>query len=297
MNTTGKSNGGKSVMNKTKIYLSYRVTMMSLQHKIFWISASFLVVTVSCGQRNSKPSVSDYNQQSINITDSAAEHSKTSVPDYNQQCDIPDSSHLKKSLSVTLVYDTPISGYEVSGTFYPFDAYCETGQVELQFKPLDGGPVLVFSNVGKTEEEGHPEWPQKFSGRNLDHYVFSGKFDGFHDGDTLHWHYYSTQSKWYMDSPLLYDAEFQFYDVDFDGQDEFLLNGNYKGQCGNKYIVYEIVGSSFVPKTGRPFDTITNDTRFYPSEKKIVDYLHDDDLYSYIISADGNSVVETKKIL
>lgn len=99
------------------------------------------------------------------------------------------------------------------------------------------------------------------------------------------------------DSPLLYDAEFQFFDVDFDGKDELLINDYYQGRCGNYYTVYEISAEGLILKDGKPFDVITNLTKFYPNERKIVNYLYDDsdDLYGYIISADGQRVLKTQK--
>ena len=174
---------------------------------------------------------------------------------------------------VRIVYDEPVDGYTVSGYFYPFDAICETGWVELHFVPVDGGKELVFSNVGKYEE-GHPDWPEKFSGKNICDLVFSDSFKGFKDGETLHWKYYTTHYP-FEESPLFYDAEFQFFDVDFDGQDEFLLNEYDKGRGGNTYVVYEITPDGFEKKMGEPFDEIVNSTEFYPDEKIIVNYIYE----------------------
>ena len=169
--------------------------------------------------------------------------------------------------SITLVYDEPISGYNVSGTFYPFGPNTETGQVELVFAPVNGGDTLVFSNVDCFEEENH-ENPEKFTGKNICDYVFSEQFSGFHDGDTLICHYYDTKHHAF-DSPFLYDAEFQFIDIDFDGENEFLINDYYRGQCGNQYTAYEISGNGFVLKDDWPFNCLTNETKLLPDTKQI----------------------------
>lgn len=169
--------------------------------------------------------------------------------------------------SITLVYDEPISGYNVSGTFYPFGPNTETGQVELVFAPVNGGDTLVFSNVDCFEEE-NPENTEKFTGKNICDYVFSEQFSGFHDGDTLICHYYDTKHP-ALDSPFLYDAEFQFIDIDFDGENEFLINDYYRGQCGNQYTAYEISGNGFVLKDDWPFNCLTNETKLLPDTKQI----------------------------
>ena len=200
-------------------------------------------------------------------------------------------------IKVRIIYDEPVSGYNVTGVFYPFDAESETGQIELRFTPVNGGRTLVFSNVGK-HEAGHPDWPQKFTGKNIYEIVFNESFKGFKDGETLHWHYHSAQSSLWRESPLLYDAEFQFYDVDFDGQDELLVNDYEKARYGNGYSVFEITPGGLVQKKGKPFDSITNLTKFYPKTRLIIDYLYDDteSKCEYTISKDGNSVVKTVKV-
>jgi hypothetical protein len=200
-------------------------------------------------------------------------------------------------IKVNIIYDEPVSGYNVTGVFYPFDSKSETGQIELRFTPVNGGRTLVYSNVGK-HEAGHPEWPQKFTGRNIYAIVFNDNFKGFKDGETLHWYYHSAQSSFWRESPLLYDAEFQFYDVDFDGQMELLINDYEKARYGNGYSVFEITPGGLVQKKGKPFDSITNLTEFFPETRIIIDYLYDDtdSKCEYTITKDGNSVVKTVKV-
>ncbi len=183
-----------------------------------------------------------------------------------------------KKPSNTLIYDEPVSGYYVSGTFYPFEPTTETGQVELRFVPVNGGKTLVFSNVD-CHEEDNPEVPLKFTGKNINDYVFSEGFSGFHDGDTLICHYYNTKHPEF-DSPLSYEAEFVFFDVDFDGEDELLINDYYRGQCGNFYTVYEITPEGLVIKNEYPFDSITNETEFYPERKQVCIRVDEDSLES-----------------
>ena len=165
-------------------------------------------------------------------------------------------------LSVVLLYDTPVNGYKVSGAFYPFSPTSETGQVELRFVPENGGETLVFSNVNCFEDD-NPKYPMKFSDSAILDYVFGDGFSGFHEGDTLICHYDDTRHP-IFESPLNYDAGFQFFDVDFDGKDELLINDYYRGKCGNHYTVYENTSSGFVINNAYPFNYITNETEFHP---------------------------------
>lgn len=160
-------------------------------------------------------------------------------------------------VSTVLIFDEPVSGYNVSGTFYPFDAFSETGQVELTFAPVSGGKALVYSDADL-----------KFTDKSIYDYVFSEGFSGFHDGDTLICHYDDAKHPDF-DSPLNYDAGFQFFDVDFDGEDEFLINDFYRGKCGNHYSVYEITSDGFVLNNEYPFNYLTNETEFHPWTKEI----------------------------
>ena len=201
-------------------------------------------------------------------------------------------------ITIHIKYDKPVSGYVVSGEFYPFDADAETGQVTLRFRSLTGKQDFVYSNVGKSED-GYPEYPAKFTGYNLCKYL--DKNAHFHDGDTLVF-LYNTESDIFESSPLYYYAEFQFFDVDFDGVDEFLVNDFYRGHGGNNYTVYEITSNGLKKKSFEPFDRITNSIVFDARRRVIKDELHDGVFYSeyteYQIASDGNSakVISHKEV-
>ena len=204
----------------------------------------------------------------------------------------------KGETSIILIYDEPVSGYNVSGVFYPFSSTAETGQVELCFVPIDGGDTLYFSNVGCFEED-NPDYPLKFTGKNIYDYVFNEGFSGFHDGDTLVCHYYDTKHP-VFDSPLYNDAEFQFFDVDFDGKDEFIINDYSQCKDGNNYTVYEISGNGFVQKDDYPFNCLTNETVFLPETKQIylrvIDDLFDTVDVSYYSASLDDVKLDTSNI-
>ena len=196
-------------------------------------------------------------------------------------------------LTVHIKYDEPINCYQVEGEFSPFNAQSETGQVELRFKSLTGGQDFVYTNVGKTEV-GYPDNPSKFTGYNIYEYIFADENFRFHDGDTLTFHY-NTEPGIPEDSPLYYYAEFQFFDVDFDGVDEFLVNDYYRGRGGNNYVVYEIGPEGLELKSFTPFDIITNSTKFDAERKVIIDEVNDGVFFSesteYKIALDGDSAI------
>jgi hypothetical protein len=157
----------------------------------------------------------------------------------------------------------------VTGEFFPFESQSETGQVTLRFTSLEGGQDFVYSNVGKTED-GNTETPAKFTGHNICEYFFADENTRFHNGDTLVFHY-NTEPGIFENSPLYYYAEFQFFDVDFDGKEEFLVSDYYRGKGGNDYEVYEITPKGLKKKTFKPFDRITNTTVFDADRRVITD--------------------------
>lgn len=169
--------------------------------------------------------------------------------------------------SVVMVFDKTVSGYSVSGVFYPFDRTSEVGQAELKFVPENGGETLVFSNVGCFEDD-NSKTPSKFTGKNICDFVHSENFSRFHNGDTIICHYYSTKHP-DSSSQFFYDAEFQFIDIDFDGKDEFLINDYSLTQNENHYTAYEIGPDGFALKDDFPFNCLTSKTILYPEEKWI----------------------------
>lgn len=204
---------------------------------------------------------------------------------YNVQSDHPLTVHFK--------YDIPINNYVVNGVFYPFEDQSETGQVTLRFTSIVGGQDFIYSNVGQTEDNCS-ECPAKFSGYNICEYVFADDNTRSHDGDTLLFHY-NADTGALKDSPLFYYAEFQFFDVDFDGEEEFLVNDYCRGKGGNNYAVYEITNKGLMKKEFKPFDRITNATIFDGGRKVITDVIQDGVFYSeyteYKIAPDGNSAI------
>ena len=197
-------------------------------------------------------------------------------------------------LTVHFKYEEPINGYRIAGEFFPFSEHSETGQVVLRFTSITGGQDFVYTNVGESEV-GYPENPAKFTGYNICEYIFVDENARFNDGDTLVFRY-NTEPGILKDSPLYYYAEFQFFDVDFDGVDEFLVSDYYRGKGGNNYTVYEIGSEGLELKSFTPFNLITNSTVFDADRRVITNEVHDgvfaSEYTAYKIAPDGNTASE-----
>ena len=156
----------------------------------------------------------------------------------------PAETQEQVNLSVQFKYDTPIGDYIVEGTFYPFSETSETGQVEVSFRSLETGKIFVYRNVG--QHEGNTNSPAKFSGYNIDEIVFSDNFQSWRTIDSLTFKYNTTREP-YPDSPLLYAAEFQFFDIDNDGVEELLVNQWDRHRGGNYYDVFKVSEDGLKP--------------------------------------------------
>lgn len=171
-------------------------------------------------------------------------------------------------MNVTFRFDKTIGGYDVVMHWQPFEPKgCETGTAIVDFEDLG----LRFQYVNN----------EKFSSYFIDEIVFDESFEGFKDGDEYTLAGDVTKASPYPNSPLDYYMPFQFYDVDFDGKDELLVNDWGRGQGGNCYTAYDIADKEIIEKLGAPFNAIDNTTVFDPSYETITIYGQDGVWYSY----------------
>ena len=171
-------------------------------------------------------------------------------------------------ICVKLVYDKPIEGYEVTADWQPFEVKdCETGYITINFRDISTGKEFQYINR------------EKFSSYHTDLITSAEGFDGYEDGDVYHIEYV-TKPNPFEESPIDYYLPFQFYDVDFDGEKELLINDYYQGQQGNYYEVFEITDSGLEAKKHRPFNYVDNMMKFDSQNKIITFYTHDGSDYS-----------------
>ncbi len=88
-----------------------------------------------------------------------------------------------------------------------------------------------------------------FMSKNVYDIVHSEGFSGFKNGDTYIFNYDTHQSE-NAQNPFYPNAEYQFYDIDFDGEDELLLNYYHGGPQGGLISEpYKIKDTALVPIT------------------------------------------------
>jgi hypothetical protein len=189
----------------------------------------------------------------------------------------------KDGMDVTFRFDRPIGGYDVVMHWQPYAPKgCETGTVIVDFDDMG----LRFQYVNN----------EKFGSYFIDKMVYNEAFEGFKDGDEFMFVCDVDKASPYPDSPLDYYMPFQFYDVDFDGEKELLVNDWGQCQCGNGYTAYDITDGGIVEKQGAPFDSIDNVMVFDSSSKTITTSGNDGVWYSYELTYSKMDEASVQKI-
>ena len=154
-----------------------------------------------------------------------------------------------RTISVYFRFDTIINNFEVSGILYP------NFSEEYGWSCAENGVRLFFRNIDTEKECVWTDWDAEvnnfkntFMSKNVQDIVLSEDFKGFQDGDYYTFHYDTTTRK-NPQNPLLPNAEYQFYDIDFDGEDELLLSYYHGGPKGcTAYEIYELTDTAIIKK-------------------------------------------------
>ncbi len=186
------------------------------------------------------------------VTFTSCSRIKVSDLDWKQELEVK-SLQLKSPyldnpdlVRVYFTFDTIVDDYKVSGIFYPTS--------DDDAKNYNGGVFLLMRNVVTGKEHEWTNYDHKsqtftsaFISKNICDLIEDPAFNGFNDGDsyvfiyhnehdTMHWVGYDEPEIF----PLKSNAEFQFYDVDFDGQDELLISCDAEGSSAHPmFEVYE----------------------------------------------------------
>ena len=164
---------------------------------------------------------------------------------------------LKDSANITSVYfcyDTIVNDYKVSGIFYPiyqeeykndrWGGWSYESGVYMIFHNVQTGKEFVFSNMGKWITGD--DYCECFLSRNIMD-IFSHSFKGFGKDYAYVFKYHN--EKVCSENPLLLEADFQFADVDFDGEDELVICNHGGGPRGcNSFDFYDITADGLVKK-------------------------------------------------
>ena len=194
--------------------------------------------------------------------------------------DLQQKNPLKDSANYTNVYfrfDTILNDFEVSGILYPrpaenygWEAH-ESG-VRLFFHNLKTDKEYIWTNMSYEDE-----FKPYFMSTNVTNIICEKHSKAFKDGDAYIFHYDTTTYD-YSDNSLLPNAEYQFYDADFDGEDELIL-GYYIGgpHGGPSYDIYELTDSGLVRKEveGECCFWLDADTKFDPENRIITNRLYE----------------------
>lgn len=170
-------------------------------------------------------------------------------------------------ISVYFRFDTIINDFEVSGILYPY--YSE----QYGWSMYENGVRLFFHSCNTNKEYIWTDFDETcqcfkntFMSKNVFDIVTAQDFQGFKNGDSFTFKYNAQQSA-EPENPLLPNAEYQFYDIDFDGKDELLLNYYHGGPRGGSMSeIYEITDTALILKY-----PVGSDERFAIDENTIID--------------------------
>ncbi len=181
-------------------------------------------------------------------------------------------------ISVYFRFDTIINDFEVSGILYPYYSG------KSGWSDIENGVRLFFLSRKTGKEYIWTDWDNScscfqniFMSKNVYDIVHSEGFSGFKNGDTYIFNYDTHQSA-NAQNPFFKYAEYQFYDIDFDGENELLLNYYHGGPKGGLMSEpYEITDTALVSITpiGDNFVfSFDENTTIDPDNKTITNILY-----------------------
>lgn len=175
---------------------------------------------------------------------------------------LPKSIKQDSLINVYFKYIQIVDGYEITGRWMPFEPIgCETGYLIMNFRDTTNGNSFQYINT------------QKYNSYDTDNITFSKDFKGYRNGDVYYFDYTfpnaNDSNNGFSDSPIGYNTSFQFLDVDFDGENELLINDWGKYQGGNNYAVYKVTTDGLQLMDYLPFNRIDNSTEFNVDGKRI----------------------------
>ena len=148
-------------------------------------------------------------------------------------------------ISVYLRFDTIVNGYDVRGIYFP--SYREENKHDRWHGWFyESGVIMYFRNIASGKEYTFTDYDERckcfkqiFMSKNVYDINTSDDFKGYKSGDAYIFHY--------DDKNDAINAEFLFYDIDLDDQDELLI-GYYRGgpHESNAYDIFEITDSGLV---------------------------------------------------
>lgn len=196
------------------------------------------------------------------------------------------SKDVEKVDSVIIInfrYNQIVDNYEVYGTWCPFGSNSETGNVNMKFRDVRSGKVYEYIN-------------EKYTNFEICNIVFSEGFKGHTDGAVYNFDYRINGVDWAHNHQLPYYTPFMFFDVDFDGQKELLINNCDQFNGGNTFSAYKIKDNKIELMDYVPFTDIDNNTFFDERGKRIIIYGYDVAESYYIVFSKCHTIIDKKVI-
>lgn len=178
---------------------------------------------------------------------------------------------------ILIKYNQPVNGYNVTVICFPWAADKDreheiVGKAIMSFDSADKGGFTVYNN---------------FYSDSILYYINEQEYK---NGDLLHLDYYPKSPNEYLSR----NCPFFFSDIDFDGEEELVINNWRNGiRYCNTYQIYKIGEGyeSLKPLVYPPYDKINDyNTTFDPVRKTISGYWNDAASEIYEIK-DGKSVL------
>jgi len=164
-------------------------------------------------------------------------------------------------INVYFKYNQIVNGYEVTGRWMPFETHSETGYLIMNFRDTTNGNSFQYVNT------------EKYCSYDTDNITFSKDFKGYRNGAVYYFDYTFPDANdsviGFSDSPIGYNTPFQLLDVNFDGDNELLINDWGKCKGGNNYAVYKVTTDGLRLMDCLPFNKIDNSTEFNVDGKRI----------------------------
>lgn len=188
-------------------------------------------------------------------------------------------SYFDSRLSVYFKYSESVDGYVVTGKFFPFNKTAETGYVILSFMEQYTNKVYLY--ISPRDD--------KYTSNDIYNLVFSDSFPGYKQGNVYCFNYVAPNSSLNKEScysmdilhPLGYYTPFQFFDVDFDGKKELLMNNWDLLRTGNTYTVYKLNDKGLIPVSEAPFNELCNEDEI-DSKRRMITRISVDGAFEYI---------------
>jgi len=222
----------------------------------------FVLIAVSCGSKSKTTNTSDASYRLVDMDENLTWIKE--LKKYPLQKFTSDGIDINDSLNVFIKYTPDVQGYDVYGRFLPYSDDSETGYAILVFKR---GESSFTYTCDKWNEDN------------------TGKISKWENNQVYEFDYVSPKNKYgaYANSPFGYYTPFQFYDIDFDGEKEFIANDYRLGKGGNDYIPYKIESGRLAEMNYVPFNSICSLTEFDVDNNQIVNHFLDGAYFSATI--------------